>query len=148
VPDLGPHNHCFAHTSDVESAYNHRLRVLEYGGAPSADAYGALISCIKDTTDDSANAYTLYHESQIRGVVPNVYLYNTIISKLAKARKADLATKLFSKMKANGFLLCSVSYGAVIGACSRIGDVGSAEALFQEMSSQPNFRPRVSPSTR
>jgi len=134
-----------AHAGDVESAHNHRLRVLEYGGAPSADAYGALISCVKDTTDDSANAYTLYRESQIRGVVPNVYLYNTIISKLAKARKADLAMELFSKMKANGFWPSSVSYGAVIGACSRVGDVESAEALFEEMSSQPNFRPRVPP---
>lgn len=134
-----------AHAGDVEGAYNHRLRILEYGGTPSADAYGALISCVKDTTDDSANAYTLYRESQIRGVVPNVYLYNTMISKLAKARKADLAMELFSKMKANGFWPSSVSYGAVIGACSRVGDVESAEALFEEMSSQPNFRPRVPP---
>ena len=134
-----------AHAGDVESAHNHRLRVLECGGTPSADAYGALISCVKDTTDDSANAYTLYRESEIRGVVPNIFLYNTMISKLAKARKADLAMDLFSKMKANGFWPSSVSYGAVIGACSRVGDVESAEALFNEMSSQPNFRPRVPP---
>ena len=134
-----------AHAGDVDGAHNHRLRILEYGGTPSADAYGALISCVKDTTDDSANAYALYRESQIRGVVPNVYLYNTIISKLAKARKADLAMELFSKMKANGFWPSSVSYGAVIGACSRVGDVESAEVLFDEMSSQPNFKPRVPP---
>ena len=134
-----------AHAGDVDSAHNHRHRILEYGGTPSADAYGALISCVKDTTDDSANAYALYRESQIRGVVPNVYLYNTMISKLAKARKADLAMELFSKMKANGFWPSSVSYGAVIGACSRVGDVESAEALFDEMSSQPNFKPRVPP---
>ena len=135
----------FAHAGDLEGAHNHRLRILGSGGAPSADAYGALISCVKDTTDDSANAYTLYRESQIRGVVPNVYLYNTMISKLSRARKADLAMELFSKMKANGFWPSSVSYGAVIGACSRVGDVESAEALFEEMSSQPNFKPRVPP---
>lgn len=134
-----------AHAGNIEGAHNHRLRILEYGGTPSADAYGVLISCVKDTTDDSANAYALYRESQIRGVVPNVYLYNTMISKLAKARKADLAMELFSKMKANGFWPSSVSYGAVIGACARVGDVESAEALFEEMSSQPNFRPRVPP---
>ena len=134
-----------AHAGDVEGAHNRRLRVLEYGGTPSADAYGALISCVKDTTDDSANAYSLYRESQIRGVAPNVYLYNTMISKLAKARKADLAMELFSKMKENGYWPSSVSYGAVIGACSRVGDIESAEALFEEMSSQPNFKPRVPP---
>ena len=134
-----------AHAGDVDAAHTHRLRILEYGGAPSADAYGALISCVKETTDDSANAYSLYRESQIRGVVPNVYLYNTMISKLAKARKADLAMELFSKMKENGFWPSSVTYGAIIGACSRVGDVESAEALFEEMSSQPNFKPRVPP---
>ena len=134
-----------AHAGDVEGAHNHRLRILEYGGTPSADAYGALISCVKDTTDDSANAYSLYRESQIRGVLPNVYLYNTMISKLAKARKADLALEMFSKMKESGFWPSSVTYGAVIGACSRVGDVESAEALFEEMASQPNFKPRVPP---
>lgn len=134
-----------AHAGDTEGAHRHRLRILEYGGTPSADAYGALISCIKDTTDDSAKAYSLYRESQIRGVVPNVYLYNTIISKLAKARKADLAMDLFSKMKENGFWPSSVTYGAAIGACSRVGDVESAEALFEEMASQSNFKPRVPP---
>jgi len=134
-----------AHAGDIEGAHNHCHRILKYGGTPSADAYGALISCVKDTTNDSANAYTLYRKSQIRGAVPNVYLYNTMISKLAKSRKADLAMELFSKMKANGFWLSSVSYGAVIGACSRVGDVDSAEALFEEMSSQPNFKPRVPP---
>ncbi|KAF9782137.1 hypothetical protein BJ322DRAFT_1111026 [Thelephora terrestris] len=134
-----------AHAGDVEGAHNHRLKILERSCTPSADAYGALISCVKDTTDDSANAYSLYRESQIRGVVPNVYLYNTMISKLAKARKADVAMELFSKMKENGFWPSSVSYGAVIGACSRVGDIESAEALFEEMSSQPNFKPRVPP---
>lgn len=134
-----------AHAGDTEGAHIHRLKILEHGGTPSADAYGALISHVKDTTDDSANAYSLYRESQIRGVVPNVYLYNTMISKLAKARKADLAMELFSKMKEHGFWPSSVSYGAVIGACSRVGDVESAEALFEEMSSQPNFKPRVPP---
>lgn len=134
-----------AHAGDVDAAHTHRLRILEFGGTPSADAYGALISCVKDTTDDSANAYSLYRESQIRGVHPNVFLYNTMISKLSRARKADLAMELFSKMKENGFSPSSVTYGAVIGACSRVGDVESAEALFEEMSSQQNFKPRVPP---
>jgi pentatricopeptide repeat protein len=134
-----------AHAGDIEGAHAHRLRMLEYGGTPSADGYGALIRCVKDTTDDSANAYSLFRESQIRGVVPNVYLYNTMISKLAKARKADYAMELFHKMRANGFWPSSVSYGSVIGACCRVGDHQSAELLFQEMSVQPNFRPRIPP---
>ncbi|EIN04319.1 hypothetical protein PUNSTDRAFT_76526 [Punctularia strigosozonata HHB-11173 SS5] len=134
-----------AHAGQAEQAHTHRTRVIEQGGAPSADAYGALIQCVKDTTDDTANAMALFDEAQARGVQPNVYLYNTIISKLAKARKADHAIELFQQMKANNIRPTSVTYGAIISACCRVGDAHSAELLFQEMASQPNFKPRVPP---
>jgi pentatricopeptide repeat protein len=134
-----------AHAGDIDGAYAHRDRIRQYNGVPSADAYGALIRCVKDTTDDNAVACGLWRESQIEGVVPNVYLYNTVISKFAKARKATEAVNLFQEMKANGFWPSSVSYGAVIGACCRVGDYQSAELLFEEMSTQTNFRPRVPP---
>ena len=49
---------------------------------------------------------------------PCVYLFNTIISKLAKARKADFAIQLFHRMKATGFTPSSITYGA---ACARVG---------------------------
>jgi pentatricopeptide repeat protein len=78
-------------------------------------------------------------------VTPNQYLYNNIISKLAKARKADYALELFQQMKANKIVPTSITYGAVIGACSRVGDAHSAEVLFAEMVQARNFRPRVPP---
>jgi pentatricopeptide repeat protein len=135
----------FAHAGDVDSAHVHRVRILEQGGVPSADSYGALIHSVKDTTDDTSNAMALFQESQARGVTPTIYLYNTIISKLAKARKADLALELFQQMKANGSRPSSVTFGAVIAACARVGDTHSAELLFTEMTSQRNFRPRIPP---
>ncbi|CDO70351.1 hypothetical protein BN946_scf184613.g1 [Trametes cinnabarina] len=134
-----------AHAGDIEAAHAHRQRILQHGGVPSADAYGALILNVKDTTDDTTNAMALYQESQTYGVVPNIFMYNTIISKLAKARKADFALQLFQDMKARNVHPTSVTYGAVIAACCRVGDAASAELLFQEMTSQPTFRPRVPP---
>ncbi|KAL6304056.1 hypothetical protein BKA93DRAFT_826051 [Sparassis latifolia] len=134
-----------AHAGDLEAAHVHRMRILEQGGTPSADAYGALIHLVKDTTDDTSNAMALWQESQARGVVPNIYLYNTIISKLAKARKADHALELFQQMKTRHLFPTSVTYGAVIAACCRVGDVVSAEVLFDEMLAQRNFKPRVPP---
>ncbi|KAJ6493889.1 hypothetical protein DFH09DRAFT_1450895 [Mycena vulgaris] len=54
-------------------------------------------------------------------VPPNQYLYNNIISKLAKARKADYALELFED-EGNGTAgPSSITYGAVIGACARVG---------------------------
>ena len=39
----------------------------------------------------------------------------------------------------------SIMYGAVIGACARVGDVHSDETLFTEMVQAPGFSPRVPP---
>lgn len=128
-----------------DAAHVHRSRILEHAGVPSADAYGSMISSVKETTDDAAHALALFEEAQVRGVVPNTYMYNTIISKLAKARKADYALELFHQMRTLGHRATSVTYGAVIAACCRVGDAPSAEELFQEMISQANFKPRVPP---
>lgn len=134
-----------AHGGEMEAAFDHRARITSQGGTPTPDAYGALIECVKDTTDDTSNAMNLYRESQAVGCVPNVYLFNVIISKLAKARKADHALELFQEMKAMGIRPSSITYGAVIAACARVGDTMSAEQLFIEMSEQPNFKPRIPP---
>ncbi|KAF5389404.1 hypothetical protein D9757_004399 [Collybiopsis confluens] len=134
-----------AQAGEIDAAHVHRRRILEQRGAPSADAYGGLILHVKDTTDDTSNAMALFNESQMLNVVPNHYLYNNIISKLAKARKADAALKLFASMKASGNLPSSITYGAVIGACARVGDAASAETLYAEMTLSPNFKPRIPP---
>jgi pentatricopeptide repeat protein len=114
-------------------------------GVPSADAYGVLIYTVKDTTDDTSNTLGLYNEAVSLNVTPNLYLYNNIISKLAKARKADEAMQLFHKMTADGIYPSSITYGAIIGACARVGDIQNAEGLFAEMERARNFRPRVPP---
>jgi pentatricopeptide repeat protein len=133
------------HAGDGLSADAHRLRLHQQGLTPTADAYGALIQCVKDTTDDTARALEYFHESQARGVQPNIFLYNTTISKLAKARKADYALELFYNMKNSRVSPSSITYGAVIAACCRVGDSASAETLFEEMIAQRNFRARVPP---
>lgn len=154
----------------LEQAGAHRARIVQSGMAPSADAYATMIASSKDTTDDALVARELFDESQALGVRPNLYLYNTIISKLSKARKAEVALELFGHMKEAGIRPSSVTYGAVIvseiqiaflylhgvvrwfcdayhwqNACCRVGDSESAETLFAEMASQPNFKPRVPP---
>jgi len=134
-----------AHAGDLDNAHAHRLRLLERNVAPSADAYGALILYVKDTTDDASNAMILFQEAVEAKVEMNLYLYNNIISKLAKARKADNALELFQKMKAQGITPSSITYGALIGACARVGDCKSSELLFSEMVQQPNFKPRIPP---
>ena len=133
------------HLGYLEEAGMYRARLLERGLVPSADSYATMIASSKDTTDDALVARELYDESRAFGVKPNLFLYNTIISKLSKARKAEMALDLFKAMKEARVRPSSVTYGAVINACCRVGDGESAAVLFNEMASQPDFRPRVPP---
>ncbi len=102
------------HLGYLEQAGMHRARIVEAGMAPSADSYATMISCSKDTTDDALVARELFDESRAMGVKPNLFLYNTIISKLSKARKAEMALELFKHMSVSGLSPSSVTYGAVI----------------------------------
>jgi pentatricopeptide repeat protein len=70
-----------------------------------------------------ARAFEYFRESQARGVQPNIFLFNTTISKLAKARKVDHTLELFHSMKKSGVILSSITYGAVMAACCRDGEL-------------------------
>ena len=102
------------HLGHLEEAGMHRARILDAGMAPSAEAYATMISCSKDTTDDALVARELFDESRSLGVKPNLFLYNTVISRLSKARKAEMALELFEHMRASGTRPSSVTYGAVL----------------------------------
>ncbi|GAA5841490.1 hypothetical protein JCM11251_007158 [Rhodosporidiobolus azoricus] len=134
-----------AQAGELFDVGHHRDRLLQAGCAPSADAYAAMILNMKDTTDDAAVALTLFEESQQLNVRPNVYLFNTLISKLSRARRAKEALEYFELMKHSGITPTSITYGAIINACCKTGDDVSADYLFAEMVSRPDFKPRVPP---
>lgn len=123
----------------------HRERLLAAGSAPSADGYAAMILNMNETTDDASVALELFDESQRFNVTPNVYLFNTLISKLSRARRAKDALDYFELMKTCGLRPSSITYGAVINACCKTGDGSTADYLFEEMVKSPGFRPRVPP---
>jgi pentatricopeptide repeat protein len=108
------------HLGYLEQAGLHRAQLVEAGYPPGPDAYATMIACAKDTTDDALVARELWDESRAVGVKANMFLYNTIISKLSKARKAEMALELFKHMKVSGIRPSSVTYGAVIVSATRL----------------------------
>ncbi|SJX66554.1 uncharacterized protein SRS1_16782 [Sporisorium reilianum f. sp. reilianum] len=135
-----------SHAGRSDAATVHRHRIIAAGGTPTSTSYAALIATIRDTTDDASIAQELFDESQRFGVHPSAYLFNTVISKLSRARKADRALQLFDEMTLNYRIKpTSVTYGAVINACTRIGDEQRAVQLFERMERDPAFKPRVPP---
>lgn len=134
-----------SHAGLGDRANTHRERLIAAGHVPSASAYAALIATIQERTDDAVVAEELFSESQRLGVRPTTYLYNTVISKLSRARKAEQALRLFDAMRGANLRPSSVTYGAAINACVRTGDEARATQLFAEMEAQPSFQPRVPP---
>ena len=134
-----------SHAMLGQRANAHRLRMIAANQVPSASAYAALIATIQERTDDAIVAEELFNESQRLGVRPTTYLFNTIISKLSRARKVEQALRLFDTMQTSNLRPSSVTYGAAINACVRTGDEARATQLFAEMEAQPMFQPRVPP---
>ncbi|KAI8449229.1 hypothetical protein BY996DRAFT_4589576 [Phakopsora pachyrhizi] len=123
----------------------HKNRLIENGGAPSADAYAAMIQHARETTDDASVALNYFEEAIQFRVTPNTFLCNTIISKLSKARRATEALQVFDYMKQYNLPRNSVTFGAIINACCKTADYKMAESLFEEMLSSKNYKPRIPP---
>jgi pentatricopeptide repeat protein len=130
---------------DLEKVAVHRDRLLANGSAPTADSYGSMILNARETTDDAAVALELFLESRRLQVRPNVFLYNTLISKLSKARRAPLALEYFNEMKGLGLTPSAITYGSVINACCKTGDEATAVQLFDEMTRTVRNEIRVPP---
>jgi len=134
-----------AHLDALDRAYIHRDRIIASGGVPNVDAYGALLLHVSETTDDASNAMALWNEAVSRGVMPSIYMYNNIISKLAKARRTDECMQMFQELQTRGLRPTSVTYGTIISALCRVGNEQGAEKYFQEMTQQPSYKPRIPP---
>lgn len=134
-----------AHAGEAKAASDHRHRLINAGHVPTANAYAALVAVVRDTTDDAMIAEELYQESQRLGVEPNVFLYNTVISKLCRARKLERAMQLFDEMRQRGLNPSSVTYGALMNGCTRIGEETKAEELYALMESDRHFKPQAPP---
>ncbi|GAA5805495.1 hypothetical protein EDC94DRAFT_603560 [Helicostylum pulchrum] len=133
-----------ARNGDLNSAkmYYDKLRKLDL--YPDGDAYGSLLSCTSNsTTDESTDALAIYEEVKKHNVRPTVYLYNVIISKLAKCRKIEPVLHLFDEMKQVGVTPNSITYASVISACIRCSSESRAARYFQEMINLPKYQPRI-----
>jgi len=121
--------------------------LMALGVAPDADAFAAYIVNLNvtDTNDEATEALALFHEAKSLGVRPSTFLYNTLIAKLAKARRSDDALYYFHEMRANGIAPSHVTFGTIINACCRVGNEALALKYFEEMEMDSHFAPRVAP---
>lgn len=72
-----------------------------------------------------------------------VEMYNRVISSCAKAKKANLAIDIFSKMKGKKVIPDAVTYNTLISACANEGMTDEALKLFNECRKEGNCQPDV-----
>ncbi|KAL8916499.1 MAG: hypothetical protein Q9208_008477 [Pyrenodesmia sp. 3 TL-2023] len=122
--------------------------LLQLGAAPSANTYGLYITTLKEfaqTSDEANEALDIWNRAKQEGVEPTSFLYNALIGKLGKARRVDDCKYYFYEMQNRGIRPTSVTYGTMINGLTRVNDQYSAELLFNEMESMPNYKPRAAP---
>jgi pentatricopeptide repeat protein len=136
-----------AFNRNFADARYYQQELLSLGVAPDSDAFAAYIVNldVTDTNDEATEALALFHEAKSLGVRPSTFLYNTLISKLAKARRSDDALYYFHQMRTNGIPPTSVTFGTVINACCRVGNETLALKYFNEMEADQHFVPRIAP---
>ncbi|KAL1916678.1 uncharacterized protein VTP21DRAFT_5382 [Calcarisporiella thermophila] len=136
----------FADNGDTASARQCYDEVIALGYHPNANAYASYLLSLSDSVpDESAEAWKIYEEVRRRNIRPTTYLYNVIISKLAKGRKCELAVQVLEDLKRHRLHPNAVTYGAVISACLRAGNEERAVSLFREMEESSEYQPRIGP---
>lgn len=128
----------------AQAAYKH---LLELGVCPDATGYGQLIANVPamQVGDEAAHAVTMLNEAKENGVPLNTFIYNVVLSKLAKAHQHKQVLEYLSQMEQQGIKKTNVTYGTVINSCCLCSDEKNARRLFDEMERAPNYAPRVAP---
>jgi len=123
----------FAECGEMSKSRFLRDKILSMGDAVPGDIYGTWIAKMSGTTDEAGKALSIYHEAKSLPFVPTLFFYNTVISRLAKARQVDQAIVIFNQMQAENIRPSNITYGALVSGCCRIGDLTSADFMLQEM---------------
>lgn len=135
-------------TGNRRMAETYHRELLDMGAAPSANTFGLYINTLSASTktfDEATEAVRIFLRAKSEGVEPSSFLYNTLISKLGKARRIDDVLCYFSEMRTLGIRPTSVTYGTVVNALCRVSDEKFAQQLFDEMENMPNYQPRTAP---
>ncbi|OLL25500.1 Pentatricopeptide repeat-containing protein 5, mitochondrial, partial [Neolecta irregularis DAH-3] len=136
-----------AYEGDYPRTRTHHQNLINSGFAPNANAFAACILNLKESglKDEASAALKYLNEALSLGVCPNTYLYNVLMSKLAKARRLADVIDCLEKMRMNGIPPNHITYGVIINVCCRTDNEALASQFFTEMDSIQSYKHRVAP---
>lgn len=142
--DLAAVRQAAVQAADLSYSLAERAHValLAAGCAPCASGYAQLVQA---APPGATAAVLLLHEARAHGVMPNTFLYNVVLARLAKAKRFGECDELFAEMAARGVERSDVTYGTMVSAACRADQGERAAALFAELEALQGYAPKVAP---
>jgi pentatricopeptide repeat protein len=130
-------------SKDAETALQLYWEMVHRGLVPTEKTFGSLLHVFASIGDADA-AKTIFESLSSSGIVPNSILYTSFIHAAVRHGKEEslsLAFDLANEMRGAHIPLTEVTYGCLLVACEKRGDVSSAFQLYQQA-----LEERVTPS--
>ena len=121
-------------SKDVESALSLYWEMSESGLQPTEKTFGSLLHAFANVGDATA-AKKIFDSLGDSNIVPNSILYTSFIHAAVRhgeIESLDLAFDLANEMRRYNVPLTDVTYGCLLVACEKQGDVSKAFELYQE----------------
>ena len=145
-PDVVTYNtmlNLLGSSKDVEAALDLYWEMARAGLAPTEKTFGSLLHAFA-SVGDTASAKTIFDSLEASGIAPNSILYTSFIHAAVSHGDDEslaLAFDLADEMRRSGVPLTDVTYGCLLVACEKQGDVARAFRLYQQ-----SLEERVTPS--
>lgn len=120
---------------ETETALRLYEEMLKVGCRPSERTFGALLHAFACAGDAKGALKLFRHGLKEAGIRPNHVLYTSLIDALVTAGDNDslhLAFKVAEEMPSASVNPTAVTYGCLLVACDKLGDVGLAFDLYRQ----------------
>lgn len=136
TPDVVTYNtmlHLLGSSQDVDSALRLYWEMAQYGLEANERTFGSLLHTFA-SVGDAVGAKKIFQSLSESGISPNSILYTSFIDATVKEgseASLNLSFDLADEMRAAGVPLTDVTYGCLLLACEKKGDVSHALDLYR-----------------
>ncbi|KAL4535973.1 hypothetical protein Ndes2526A_g05528 [Nannochloris sp. 'desiccata'] len=137
LPDIVTFNTVMAaagRAQDPEMALDLFCEMSNFDLQPTERTYGALLHAFA-TVGDASSAASVLQSLSTAGVQTNSIMYTSFIDALVTSGEPsslESAFKTVVEMKEKGVAPTAVTYGCLLNACDKLGDVSRAFQVYQE----------------
>ena len=137
LPDVVSYNtmlHILGESKEVDAALTLFWQMSASGLEPTERTFGSLLHVFA-SVGDSAAAEQVFGNLESHGILPNTVMYTSFINAAVRNGNEEslrLAFIVAEDMQAKGIPLTDVTYGCLLVACEKMGDVSKAFLLYQQ----------------